>query len=83
MNGAASADPAAYLARWGKLTGIINQIVDDLDGSFSAEHGIGRVKKDELRRYRSPVEVDLMRTVKRALDPRNLMNPGKVVSPSR
>ena len=76
------ADPAAYVARWDELTGIINQIVDQLDGSFSAEHGIGLIKKKDLRRYRSPVEIDLMRTVKQTLDPRNLMNPGKVVSPS-
>ncbi len=76
------ADPAAYLARWDELTGIINHIVDQLNGSFSAEHGIGQLKTDELRRYRSSVEIDLMRSVKQALDPRNLLNPGKVIPPS-
>ena len=50
-----------------------------MGGSFSAEHGIGRLKRDDLRRYKSAVEVDLMRAIKRALDPKNIMNPGKVV----
>lgn len=52
-----------------------------LGGSFSAEHGIGRLKLDELRRFRSGVELDLMRTLKRALDPLGIMNPGAVVPP--
>lgn len=50
-----------------------------LGGSFSAEHGVGRLKLDEMRRFRSPVERDLMRTLKRALDPRGIMNPGAVL----
>ena len=50
-----------------------------MGGSFSAEHGIGSLKRDDLRRYKSAVEVDLMRALKRALDPKNIMNPGKVV----
>jgi FAD/FMN-containing dehydrogenase len=60
-----------------------NRIVYDLvarfGGSFSAEHGVGQLKRDELVRYKSAVEVDLMRSVKAALDPRNIMNPGKVL----
>ena len=55
------------------------EIVDDMNGSFSAEHGIGQAKREELARYKSGVELELMRTVKRALDPMNLMNPGKVL----
>jgi FAD/FMN-containing dehydrogenase len=50
-----------------------------MSGSFSAEHGIGQLKRDELRRYRSPVELDVMRKIKQALDPAGLMNPGKVL----
>ncbi len=73
------ADPAAFMARWDELTGIVNRIVADLGGSFSAEHGIGLIKRETLRHYRSPVEIALMRSVKQALDPRNLMNPGKVL----
>ena len=48
-------------------------------GSFSAEHGVGQLKRDDLVRYKSAVEVRLMRAVKAALDPRGLMNPGKVL----
>jgi FAD/FMN-containing dehydrogenase len=48
-------------------------------GSISAEHGIGIEKLDELEHYRGKVELDTMRTIKRALDPKNIMNPGKVL----
>jgi FAD/FMN-containing dehydrogenase len=50
-----------------------------MGGSFSAEHGIGQLKRDELRRYRSEVELQVMRKIKAALDPSGLMNPGKVL----
>jgi FAD/FMN-containing dehydrogenase len=50
-----------------------------MDGSISAEHGIGHLKAAENAHFKSAVEIDLMRRVKRALDPDNLMNPGKVV----
>ena len=60
-----------------------NRIVHDLvarhDGSFSAEHGVGQLKRDDLVRYKSPVELKLMRAVKAALDPAGIMNPGKVL----
>jgi FAD/FMN-containing dehydrogenase len=60
-----------------------NRIVHDLvarhGGSFSAEHGIGQLKRDELVRYKTPVELALMRAVKAAFDPHGLMNPGKVL----
>ena len=61
------------------VTDLIYDIVQRYGGSFSAEHGIGRAKVEELKRYKSPVEVDLMRTLKKALDPSGLMNPGKVL----
>ena len=51
-----------------------------MGGSISAEHGIGLIKRDELLRYKDPVAIDLMRTLKRALDPHNILNPGKVVA---
>jgi len=73
------ADRAAYLARWSELNRIVHDIVVALGGSISAEHGIGRLKRDELAHYKSPVALDLMRAVKRALDPQGLMNPGKVI----
>jgi FAD/FMN-containing dehydrogenase len=64
-------------------TATANRIVHDLvaaaGGSISAEHGIGQLKREELQRYKSPVELDLMHAVKRALDPQGLLNPGKVL----
>lgn len=61
----------------------INQIVHDkthqYDGSISAEHGIGALKRQELTRYKSPVELQLMRAIKLAFDPDNIMNPGKIL----
>ena len=73
------ADDAAFLARWDELTALVIDVVSDLGGSFSAEHGIGLLKVRELADFKSPVELDLMRTVKNALDPKGLMNPGKVL----
>lgn len=61
------------------VTETVYDIVKQYGGSFSAEHGIGLSKVAELARYKNPVELDLMRTVKRALDPKGLMNPGKVL----
>ncbi len=72
---------AAYLARWGEINRIVHDIVARMEGSISAEHGIGRRKLDELAHYKSPAEIALMRTLKRAIDPHNIMNPGKVVTP--
>ena len=63
--------------------GQINQLVHDQvylhNGSFSAEHGIGQSKRDELPLRKSAVEMELMRAIKHALDPKNIMNPGKVL----
>jgi len=57
----------------------IHDFVRDFGGSFSAEHGIGQLKVLELERYAQPVELELMRRVKQAFDPRGIMNPGKVL----
>ncbi len=59
----------------------IHDLVREFGGSFSAEHGIGQLKVFELERYAPPVELDLMRTIKKALDPNGIMNPGKVIRP--
>jgi FAD/FMN-containing dehydrogenase len=72
-------DTRTYLAMWGRFGTIVHDIAGDMAGSFSAEHGIGQLKLGEMMRYKSPVELALMRGLKRALDPKNLMNPGKVV----
>ena len=58
---------------------IVHDIIADLNGSISAEHGIGRLRMDEMAHYKSAVEMDLMRSLKRTLDPDNILNPGKVV----
>jgi FAD/FMN-containing dehydrogenase len=54
--------------------------VHAFNGSISAEHGVGQLKRDELTRYKSNVELDLMKRIKKALDPDNLLNPGKVLN---
>jgi FAD/FMN-containing dehydrogenase len=69
----------ALLARGQEIRRVIHDQVRELGGSFSAEHGIGRHKVEELERYAPPLELELMRTIKRALDPNGIMNPGKVL----
>jgi FAD/FMN-containing dehydrogenase len=73
------ADKAAYLAGWGAMNEAVHAIVTELKGSISAEHGIGRLKRSLLPGVKDPVELDLMRTVKAALDPRGVLNPGSVL----
>jgi FAD/FMN-containing dehydrogenase len=73
-------DKAAFLAEWERFNRIVHDIVAVMDGSIAAEHGIGLIKRDELLLYKDPVAVELMRTLKRALDPGNILNPGKVVA---
>jgi FAD/FMN-containing dehydrogenase len=75
------ADQAAYLARWEEVNRIVHDIALDLGGSISAEHGIGRFKRDEMSRIKSPVELDMMRRIKAALDPDGTMNPGALLPP--
>lgn len=58
---------------------IVHDIIADLNGSISAEHGIGRLRMDEMAHYKGAVEMELMRTMKRTLDPLGILNPGKVV----
>ncbi len=70
-----------FMAEWERMNRIVHDIVVDMGGSISAEHGIGMRKKDELAHYKPAVEIDLMRAVKAALDPRGIMNPGKIVDP--
>ena len=71
--------PGDFLNMWETLTREINAIAARLGGSFSAEHGIGLLKVPELKRLRGGVELDLMRTVKQALDPGGIMTPGKIL----
>ncbi len=73
------ADGAAFLAQREHFNRIVHDLAVGMGGSFSAEHGIGTLKRDDLVRYKPAVEVDLMRRLKAALDPNNIMNPGKVL----
>jgi FAD/FMN-containing dehydrogenase len=73
-------DKAAFLGQWERFNRIVHDIVHGMDGSIAAEHGIGLIKRDELKRYKDPVAIDLMHTLKRALDPHTILNPGKVVA---
>ena len=70
---------AAFMERAPDANRIVHDRVAAAGGSISAEHGIGQLKRDELVRYKSDIELDVMRTIKAALDPGNLMNPGKVL----
>jgi FAD/FMN-containing dehydrogenase len=73
-------EAAGFMANAERANRIVHDLVAARGGSISAEHGIGQLKRDELGRYKSEVELDVMRAVKRALDPRGLMNPGKVLA---
>jgi FAD/FMN-containing dehydrogenase len=72
-------DNAAFIAATDRVNRIVYDIVNELGGSISAEHGLGQLKREEIRHYKSDVEMELMQAVKQAIDPRGLMNPGKVV----
>lgn len=68
-----------FLANQPAVNRIVHDLVAACDGSISAEHGIGALKRDELAHYRSSVELDMMRAIKQALDPLGIMNPGKIL----
>jgi D-lactate dehydrogenase (cytochrome) len=72
-------DKQEYLDHKKHLNRLIYDLAMDMDGSFSAEHGIGQLKRDDLVRYKSTIELDLMRAMKKTLDPTNIMNPGKII----
>jgi FAD/FMN-containing dehydrogenase len=74
------ADGSQYLAKWEELNRVVHDIVVAHGGSISAEHGIGVLKREEGRRYKSQVELDLMRRIKQAIDPKGIMNPGKGIA---
>ncbi len=68
-----------FLELWDKISSEVHALVVEMGGSISAEHGIGRMKRGDLERYKSPVELDLMRRIKAAFDPNGILNPGKVL----
>jgi FAD/FMN-containing dehydrogenase len=70
---------AAFLALAPRINRAVHDLIARYGGSFSAEHGIGQLKRDELLHYKSPTAIELMRSIKQALDPNGIMNPGKVI----
>jgi D-lactate dehydrogenase (cytochrome) len=79
LNQVPGSDRDTFLAREPTIKRAIHDIVREFGGSFSAEHGIGKLKVEELERYAPPVELDLMRALKHTLDPNGVLNPGKVL----
>jgi FAD/FMN-containing dehydrogenase len=72
-------DGDAFLAQWSAVSHAVHDLVNVFAGSISAEHGVGVMKRDDIVRYKSATEIDLMCTLKRTLDPNNILNPGKIV----
>jgi FAD/FMN-containing dehydrogenase len=73
------ADKAAFLARWDEINAAVHAVVANFQGSISAEHGIGRLKRHLLPGVKDPVELALMRAIKATLDPTGILNPGAVL----
>ncbi|MBS0248314.1 MAG: FAD-binding oxidoreductase [Proteobacteria bacterium] len=73
------ADKEAFLSRWKDVNAVVDAIVLKHNGSISAEHGIGKLKRDTLQKVKDPVAMALMRDFKRLLDPNGILNPGKVL----
>jgi FAD/FMN-containing dehydrogenase len=67
------------MAMWDDMVHAVHEVVLDLNGSISAEHGIGVMKRAELAQAKGPVAMDLMRKIKTAFDPKGILNPGKVL----
>ena len=72
-------DKAAFLDMWNEMNDVVFDVVGRFDGSISAEHGIGRLKAHRMAEIKSAVELDMMRGLKRMLDPNNILNPGRVL----
>jgi FAD/FMN-containing dehydrogenase len=81
FNSPAAGDDPAFLAQWDEVQQVVHDIVKEFGGSISAEHGIGAMKVASLPRYKSHEELDAMRALKHAFDPKNILNPGKTVPP--
>jgi FAD/FMN-containing dehydrogenase len=72
-------DEDAFMARASAVSRVVHDSAARFGGSISAEHGLGQYKREEILRYKSPLEMELMRRIKAALDPQGIMNPGKVL----
>jgi FAD/FMN-containing dehydrogenase len=72
-------EKAAFLAQWSAMNEVVHRVVARFGGSISAEHGIGRLKRELLAKTKDPAALDVMRAIKGALDPLGILNPGKVL----
>jgi len=72
-------EQAAFIARTEEISGAIYALVVELGGSISAEHGVGRLKREQLRVVKSPLELEMMRAVKAAFDPEGILSPGRML----
>jgi FAD/FMN-containing dehydrogenase len=81
FNAPKAGDDADFLTQWDEVQQTVHDIVKEFGGSISAEHGIGVMKAAQLRRYKSHEELDAMRALKHAFDPKNILNPGKLIPP--
>jgi FAD/FMN-containing dehydrogenase len=72
-------DNAALMRQDHEIMGVVNEVVRQFAGSFSAEHGVGCLKAYMMEEWRGGAELDTMRRIKKALDPKGIMNPGKVL----
>ena len=74
-------DNAEFMAQSGAINQMVHDLVHELGGSISAEHGLGQLKREEIQRYKSPLELQLMQLIKHSLDPQGRLNPGKMLGP--
>ena len=79
LNQPEGADKDAFTQDWPRMNRVVHDIVHAMNGSISAEHGIGQLKREELTHYKAPIDLAMMRKIKAAFDPKGIMNPGKVL----
>jgi FAD/FMN-containing dehydrogenase len=77
------AERAKFIAKWDAVNEVVHAVVAKYEGSISAEHGIGVQKRDLLPKTKDPVALATMHAIKKALDPNNILNPGKVLAVRR
>jgi FAD/FMN-containing dehydrogenase len=73
------ADKTRFLAQWEPMNEVVHRVVEQFHGSVSAEHGVGQLKRELLKKTKDPTALDVMRAIKSVLDPRGILNPGKVL----
>lgn len=72
-------DRQAFLSRWDEMNAVVHEVVRKYDGSVAAEHGVGRLKVDLLAETKPALDLELMRRIKEALDPQDILNPGRII----